>query len=154
MKTILTSALVFVGLTLFAQTPAKTTTQSKPTSTTATTATTELSPKAKALCKEWVLTQTELFGDLRSPDDIQKNDKLILMENGRYRLIYNNVAEGGTWTLDKTNTWITLTKDDGTIKKFKVLETTDKKLKIDYRDADDIHNVLIYSPAVATTQTK
>ena len=147
MKTILTSALLLVALAGFAQTPAKTTTT---TTTTTSTQTATLSPKAKAMCKEWNLSKTENFGDLRNPDEIQKGDRFILMDNGRYRLIYNGVAEGGTWTIDKANVWITLTKDDGTVKKFKVLESTDSTLKVDYRDADDIHNILIYAPASST----
>lgn len=153
MKTILTSALLLTAIFGFAQTPSTSTTTSKPT-VTASTQTATLSPKAKAMCKEWALSKTENFGDLRNPDDIQKNDKLILMENGRYRLIYNGVAEGGTWTIDKANVWITLTKEDGSVKKFKVLESTDSTLKVDYRDADDIHNILIYAPASTPAQTK
>lgn len=143
MKTILTSALLLAAIAGFAQTPTKSTT----TTTTTSTQTATLSTKAKAMCKEWSLSKTELFGDLRNPDDIQKNDKFILMENGRYRLVYKGVAEGGTWTIDKANTWITLTTDAGEIKKFKVIESTDSTLKIDYRDADDVHNILIFAPA-------
>lgn len=152
MKTILTSALLLAAIAGFAQTPAKTTT----TTTAPTTATQApaLSTKAKAMCKEWSLSKTELFGDLRTPDEIQKNDRFILMENGRYRLVYNGVAEGGTWSIDKANVWITLTKDDGTIKKFKVIESSDTMLKIDYRDADDIHNVLIFAPASTAAPAK
>lgn len=147
MKTILTSALLFLGLVAFAQTPA-------PAPAASSTVSTALSLKAKSLCKEWSLVKTENFGDQHSPTDQQKNDRFILMENGRYRLIMNGTAEGGTWTIDKANVWITLTADDGSVKKFKVMESTDSSLKIDYRDADEIHNVLYYSTAAATVQPK
>lgn len=147
MKTILTSVLLLAAGALFAQAPATKTT------TTTTVATTQqapvLSDKAKALCKEWQLTKVELFGDPRDPEANQKSDRLILLKEGRYRLIYNGVAEGGTWTIDKANTWITLTTDAGAVKKFKVLESTDTTLKIDYKDADDIHNVLLYTAGPA-----
>lgn len=146
MKTIFTSALLLCAFAGFAQTPAKAGSTGTATTTTTTQTTPVLSAKAKSLCKEWSLSKTENFGDLRNPDENQKGDRFILMENGRYRLIYNGVAEGGTWTIDKANTLITLTKDDGTVKKFKILESTDSSLKIDYRDADDIHNILIYAP--------
>lgn len=148
MKTILTSALLCLGLVSFAQT------QQKAPATATATQTTVLTPKAKSLCKEWNLSKTENFGDQHDPSEQQKNDKLILMENGRYRLIYNGVAEGGTWTLDKANVWLTLTTDNGTVKKFKVIESTDKSLKVDYRDETDIHNILYYAPAASTTQGK
>ncbi len=142
MKNILTSALLLVGVSMFAQTAQ---TNSTATQTTTTTATTTLTPKAKALCKTWNLSQTENFGDVHQPTAEQKGDLFLLMDNGRYRLIMNGVAEGGTWTLSKDNLWITMTTDAGLIKKFKVLESTEKSLKVDYRDADDIHNILYYS---------
>ena len=139
MKKILTTLLLFVGLAAFAQTAQQANTSTNQTATTA------LSPKAKSLCKTWSLTKTENFGDQHNPTDAQKKDQIILMETGRYRMIMDGVAQGGTWTLDKSNTLLTLTKDDGTIIKLKVLESTDTTLKVDYRDADDIHNILYYT---------
>ncbi|GAB4131015.1 MAG: hypothetical protein Fur0041_00890 [Bacteroidia bacterium] len=103
-----------------------------------------LSAKAKALCKEWTLVKTEVFGVESEPKSDQKSDRLILLEGGRYRLIYNGTAEGGTWTIDKSNTWITMTSDNGAIKKFRILQSSDKTLKIDYKDSDDVHNTLFY----------
>jgi hypothetical protein len=148
MKTILSSALLIFGLTCFAQTPATKTPAAQ------TQASTTLSPKAKSLCKEWSLSQTENFGDVHKPSDEQKSDRLVLAESGNYRLIMNGKAEGGSWSLDKSNTWLTLTAADGTIKKFKVLESTETSLKVDYRDADDIHNILYYTAATPVNQQK
>jgi hypothetical protein len=88
---------------------------------------------------------TENFGDQHKPTEAQKNDLMLLMEDGHYRLIMDGTAEGGTWALSKDNLWITLTSSTGAIKKFKVLESTATSLKVDYRDADDIHNILMYS---------
>lgn len=136
MKKILTIALFFVGASLFAQTPAATTT---PTQSPA------VNPKAKAISKNWYLSETENFGDKHKPTAEQKNDMLNLLDGGHYRLIMNGVAESGTWTLSKDNLWITLTASTGEVKKFKVLESSETTLKVDYRDADDIHNILIYS---------
>jgi len=150
MKRIIILSALFFGLAIFTQAMAQTATST----TTSASQTTALSAKAKSLCKEWQLSKTENFGDQHDPTDQQKGDKLILMDNGRYRLIYNGAAEGGTWTLDKSNVWITLTQDDGTVKKFKVLESTDNSLKVDYRDADDVHNILYYSTSVAGTKAK
>jgi hypothetical protein len=138
MKKIFTIALLFIGASAFAQTSTSTTTTSTQTAP-------ALTPKAKALCKTWKLTTTENFGDQHQPTDKQKNDLLLLMEGGRYRLIMDGVAEGGTWTFSKDNLWITLTTESGSVKKLKVLESTESSLKVDYRDADDIHNILIYS---------
>ncbi len=139
MKKILTIALLFIGASAFAQTSTST------TPATQTPAPATLTPKAKTLCKAWTLSMTENFGDQHKPTEIQKNDLLNLMEDGHYRLILNGVAEGGTWILSKDNLWITMTSSTGAVKKFKVLESTATSLKIDYRDADEIHNILIYA---------
>ena len=104
-----------------------------------------LSAKAKTLCKEWKLSATETWDLRQNPTETQKGDLLNLMETGRYRLIMDGVAEGGTWKVDGANKWITLTSDAGAEKKFQVLSQTDTELKVDYRDGDGTHNVLIYS---------
>lgn len=147
MKKILTLALLFAGVSLFGQTA----TQSKAKTTTTATQTTPTAngSKAKMLYKTWALTMTENFGDQHKPSDTQKNDLLNVMEGGRYRLIKDGVAEAGTWTLSKDNLWLTLTNDAGEVKKFKIMELTDSSLKVDYRDADDIHNILMYAPQAA-----
>lgn len=120
----------------------------------ATGATTQTAPtltaKQKTLCKEWKLTATETWDLRQNPTDAQKGDLLNLMETGRYRWIYDGVAEGGTWTVDAGNKWITLTSDAGVVKRLQVLSQTDAELKVDYRDADGTHNILIYGTGTAT----
>ncbi|CAN5285645.1 hypothetical protein BH09BAC5_BH09BAC5_00240 [soil metagenome] len=140
MKKLFTLAIMFFSVSMFAQSV------SIGTNTTTTTTTTN-GTKADALCKTWNLSMTENFGDQHKPTDVQKNDIFMLMQGGRYRLIMDGAAEGGTWTLSKDNLWITLTSDAGAIKKFKVIESSDSSLKVDYRDADDIHNIIYYSAA-------
>ncbi|MBI3511705.1 MAG: hypothetical protein HY064_13675 [Bacteroidetes bacterium] len=123
--------------------------QTKTTSTTTTTTTASstgaLSEKAKQLCKTWTLSKTENFGDQHDPTAEQKGDKLSIMDNGQYQFVYNGTSESGTWTLDKSNVWLTLTSSTGTVKKLKILEQTETSLKVDYRDEIDIHNFLYYS---------
>jgi len=143
MKNLFTTLIVLIGLSSFAQT-------AKPKATISTTqaqagTTTALTPKAKALCKTWLLSKTENFGDLHNPSDAQKGDQIMLMESGQYRMVMEGVGQGGTWTLDNSNVWLILTKNDGTVIKLKIIESTDSTLKIDYRDADDVHNILYYS---------
>ncbi len=151
MKIVFTAALLFIGFTMFGQsTQTKSTTQNSTVSTTGSSTT---NPKANSLCKTWYLSQTENFGDVHKPTDQQKGDLLLLMDGGRYRIIMNGVAEGGTWSLSKDNLWISFTSDSSVVKKFKIIESTDKGLKVDYRDADEVHNILYYS-IDAPTQTK
>jgi hypothetical protein len=139
MKAILTTALLLVSFISFSQNRATTT--SAPAQTT-----------TSKFVNTWTLTQTEVFGDIHKPTADQAKDQLIIQADGHYRLIYNGVAEGGTWAVDKTNTMLTLTKEDGTIKKFKVLEFTATSLKVDYRDATEIHNILYYLPTASNSK--
>lgn len=145
-KTLFTFALCATMTAAFAQARTTTTPAPSTTTTTAQTAPT-LTAKQKTLAKEWKFIRSESFDLSQPPTEAQKGDLVNLMENGRYRLILDGVAEGGTWTVDAACKWITMTSDAGVVKKFQVLSQTDKELKVDYRDADGTHNVLIYSPA-------
>lgn len=147
MKTLFTLVLCASFTVAFAQTtkpaPAP---QPAPTAQSAPT----LSAKQKTVAKEWKFVRSESFDLSQPPTDAQKNDLVNLMENGRYRLILDGVAEGGTWTVDAGCKWITMTSDAGVVKKFQILSQTEKEMKVDYRDADGTHNVLIYAPATTS----
>lgn len=149
MKTLFTLLLASSVTLAVAQTRQTATPTSPAPATTQTTPV--LSPKAKAICKEWKLLRTENFDLVQQPTDKEKGDLLNLMDNGRYRLIYEGAAEGGTWTLDASGKWITLTSDIGGTKKFQIVSQTDKEMKIDYRDEDGTHNILIYGASTSTT---
>lgn len=136
----LTAALAQTTKPAPAPAPAPTTAQSAPT----------LSAKQKTLVKEWKFVRSESFDLSQPPTEAQKNDLVNLMESGRYRLILDGVAEGGTWTVDAGCKWITMTSDAGVVKKFQILSQTEKEMKVDYRDADGTHNVLIYAPATTS----
>lgn len=139
MKTLFTlilCATMTVGFAQARQEAAPTATQTAPT----------LSEKQKTLCKTWKFTGSESFDLPQPPTEAQKNDLVNLMADGRYRLILDGVAEGGTWTVDAGCKWITMTTDAGVVKKFQVLAQTDSSLKVDYRDGDGTHNVLLYAP--------
>ncbi len=109
-----------------------------------------LSAKQKTLCKDWKFIRSESFDLVQQPTEAQKGDLVSLMESGRYRLILDGVAEGGTWTVDAACKWITMTSDAGVVKKFQVLSQTESELKVDYRDSDGTHNVLVYGTGTAT----
>jgi len=142
MKTLATLILSVCITAAFAQQSKPAPTQTTPTSTVTPTPT--LSAKGKTLCKEWKLIRLESFDLVTKPNEQQKGDLVNYMENGRYRLVYDGVAEGGTWTVDAAHVWITMTSDAGEIKKYKIMSQTDSELKIFYRDADGTHNVLVY----------
>ena len=142
MKNIFTTACLLVACIGFAQTT------SRPTTTTTTTTTT--TSRATQLCREWKIQKTENFGEQHEPTEAQRGDKMTINSNGTYTLIMNGVTETGTWVLDKPGTLLTLTSSASVIKKFKILEASDAALKIDYRDADDIHNIVFYTATPAS----
>ncbi|HEU4718672.1 MAG TPA: hypothetical protein VFU15_12595 [Bacteroidia bacterium] len=152
MKKLFTIGFISLGLMSFAQTSKPTTATSGTTGASATQST--LTPKEKILCRTWVLSKTEVFGVEKGPQDDQKNDQLVVQENGRYRLIYNGVAEGGTWVLDKGGIWLTLTSDAGVVRKFKIVSMTEQQLQVDYKDSDDVHNNIYYVPVNADGTNK
>jgi len=135
MKKILTLAFLslFIGFSLNAQTPSKA-------------ATTVPAEKSKALAKSWTFAGSENFSLEQAPTEAQKNDVLMLMTDGRFRWIYNGNPVVGTWTADKSNTMISLTQDvTNEVFKIKVLHLASDRMKVDYRDKDDVHNILIYT---------
>ncbi len=138
-KTFFTILLCVTMTLAYAQTPA-------PAAASNTHVAPTLSEKQKTLCKTWKFTGSESFDLPQPPTAAQKNDLVNLMADGRYRLILDGVAEGGTWTVDAGCKWITMTSDAGVVKKFQVLTQTDSSLKVDYRDGDGTHNVLLYAP--------
>ncbi|MGL5891962.1 MAG: lipocalin family protein [Bacteroidia bacterium] len=103
------------------------------------------SAKVKALYGTWTFIGSETFSMPQDPNDAQKNDVLTLNADGTFKFILDGTEHTGKWTSDAAATLITLT--DGTsnqVFKLKVLEKTAKRLKVDYRDKDDVHNILIY----------
>jgi hypothetical protein len=145
MKTLFTLVICASFTAAFAQT---TKPAAAPTPAPTTQTTPALSTKQKSVAKEWKFVRSESFDLSQPPTEAQKNDLVFLMENGRYRLILDGVAEGGTWSVDAGCKWITMTTEAGAVKKFQILSQTETELKVDYRDGDGTHNVLIYSSVV------
>ncbi|MFN8712639.1 MAG: hypothetical protein ACK5Z2_07285 [Bacteroidota bacterium] len=103
------------------------------------------SAKVKALYGTWTFIGSETFSMPQDPNDAQKTDVLILNADGSFTFKMDGTEHKGKWVADASATLITLT-DESTNEVFKlrVLEKTAKRLKVDYRDKDDVHNILIY----------
>ncbi|MCA6362074.1 MAG: hypothetical protein IM638_03495 [Bacteroidetes bacterium] len=106
---------------------------------------TQPTAKAKALYGTWTFIGSETFSMPQDPNDKQKTDVLVLNADGSFRFVMDGVEHQGKFIIDAAATWITLT--DATtneVFKLKVIEKTATRLKVDYRDKDDVHNILIY----------
>jgi len=135
MKKVFTLFAILIATVSFAQT--RPTGNTAPTTTTAT--------KADALIGEWFLSKVEVASVEQDPSAQQRGDKLVLEKGGRYRLIYNGVAEGGTYTGNANATLIVLTSDAGVSRKFTVLNSSSISLKVDYKDDTGTHNIMVYT---------
>lgn len=106
---------------------------------------TGLSAKVKLLCGTWRFVGSATFDMPQDPTEKQKADLLTLDEAGTFRFVLEGTDHTGKWIADNAATLITLTDEKtNEVFKLKVLEKTATRLKVDYRDKDEIHNILIY----------
>ncbi len=131
----LTAALLFspvVSTTMLAQQP----TTKQPA---------QASAKVKALYGTWTFIGSETFSMPQDPNDAQKTDVLVLNADGTFTFKMDGTEHKGKWMSDAAASLITLTDETtNEVFKLRVLEKTAKRLKVDYRDKDDVHNILIY----------
>lgn len=154
MKNLFASALTMMALFIGTQSFAQTTKGSTTTTTTTTTATSTLSPKAKMLCKTWQIKSIEAWAVAHDATDAEKKDLFYLGEDGNCRFIWGGTTYAGKWTIDKSNTWMKITTNDGQTVNIKVTSVSDSELHTDYKDKDDQHNLVTYivNPASSSGQ--
>lgn len=100
--------------------------------------------KSLMLQASWKFAGAEVFGQLALPEKEQQSDRLQCTQEGKYTWVYNGNATQGLWMLDKAGVWLTLTPSNGAVVKMRILELTPQKLKVDFKDADEIHYILVY----------
>lgn len=103
-----------------------------------------LSPQMQKLCKVWTFTGSEAWGVVAEPTAEQKGDKIEFKSDMSYSWSYNGKMESGTWTSDKSAVWVSLKTSEGVTKRLKVVKVDAASLEIDYKDQDDVHNMLRY----------
>jgi|GEM_PF-6058185 outer membrane lipoprotein-sorting protein len=103
-----------------------------------------LSPQMQKLCKAWSFTGSEAWGVVAEPTAEQKSDRIEFKTDMSYSWTYNGKVESGTWTSDKSAVWVSLKTSDGVTKRLKVVKVDATSLEIDYKDQDDVHNMLRY----------
>lgn len=92
--------------------------------------------------KTWKLTQVERFGVTKAPNDQQKNDMIMLNNDGTFKMVIDGVEKTGTWT---RGSWMSLKPADGSpMMPVKIESCEGSTFKIDYRD-EDVHNHFTYS---------
>lgn len=104
-----------------------------------------LSEKAKMLCKTWIFSEMEEFSKKYSPTDAQKEDQMVLMEDGAMFLTKNGENKKGSWTLSKDDKWIMFTTEEEETLKFEIKSLTQKNLTYEYQDPDLIRATYTYT---------
>lgn len=132
-KAILLSFALFLGTALFAQ---KKAVKGAPASKQ------PVSHVGKCYAdKKWKIYKVEKFGQEKDPNDVMKNDFLLLKGDGSFTIMYKGVDKFGTYSgggilqlkmADGSETW-----------PFKIISCDGSMFKADYRDGDT-HNILTY----------
>lgn len=142
-KTLMLSFALFLASAVLAQT--KTSTKTGTATKAPVGGTTRAVTATPADCyinKTWKLTQVERFGVTKSPNDAQKNDMIMLSNDGTFKMVIDGVEKTGTWT---RGSWMSLKPaDGGPLMPVKIESCEGTTFKIDYRD-EDVHNHFTYS---------
>lgn len=112
-----------------------------------TSATTTVIPKDSLLMGMWKLSAVEEFAVKAPPAEKQKDDAATFMKDRTAFVTLNGQKITGTWELDKSQKWITVTEDGTAAKwKFKLMKVDAKEMIYEYQDADQIRTIFYFEP--------
>jgi hypothetical protein len=106
----------------------------------------KLSKNDSLMCaKEWKVVSVEEWAVKSKPDEKHKDDMLIMGLDGKYNLILFGNKKEGTWT--RSGQYIYFVDiPSGEKFSYKVVSVEPKKIKVDYRDADEVHSIFEMEP--------
>jgi hypothetical protein len=91
---------------------------------------------AEKLTKKWKITAYETFGVKEDLKENQKKDFLQFNADKTYKGIENGNEVTGTWSVEKTNTYLTTTNSKNKeTRSYKIYSVSDKEAVIEYKDA-------------------
>jgi len=132
-RTILTLLkIVSIGILSFAQEKAPTP-KAKPTKQAATPA---AALHDEGLCKAWKMVNYERFSVVNLPTEMEMKDGVTFVSDGAVFLTLQGLQKTGSWSNDKTRTWITLLFDNSEKYKFKINTLTPNQFVFTYQDPD------------------
>jgi hypothetical protein len=101
----------------------------------------------KSYCgKEWKLVSTEEFGVEAGPAENMQKDQAMFSEDGKVKITLYGKTTEGKWTIDNTQTWISIT-DDKTKEKFylKLIQSNDPDdMILEYKDVHLVKTKMVY----------
>lgn len=90
----------------------------------------------EAFCKAWKMVNYERFSVVNLPAENEKKDGVTFVADGTVFLTIEGVAKTGTWSNDKTRTWVNMLFDNGEKFKFKVVTLTADQFIYTYQDPE------------------
>jgi hypothetical protein len=89
------------------------------------------------LSKKWSLSAVEEFGVEYPPSETQKNDEIELKKDQTCTVVENGKKYTGTWSLDKSRTYIICNLNSGSIKRqYKIISVKDEEAVFEYQSPD------------------
>lgn len=90
----------------------------------------------EALCKAWRMVNYERFSVVNLPEENQKKDGVTYVDDGTVFFTFDGVQKTGTWSNDKTRTWVNMIFDNGEKYKFKIITLTADQFVYTYQDRE------------------
>jgi len=103
-------------------------------------------PDFKTYCdKQWTLKAIEEFGVESLPEDPMKKDEAFFSSDGKTKIRMFGKNIEGKWTIDKVQTYITITdaKNQKTILKY-YPSAIPENLTLEYKDPDYVKTKMVY----------
>lgn len=88
------------------------------------------------LSKEWNIKGYERFGVVDEPSKDQKNDKVSFKPDNSCSITENGKNYTGTWSIDKTKTYIMCSLSGGIKRNYKIISVKNKEAIIEYQTPD------------------
>jgi hypothetical protein len=106
----------------------------------------KLSKNDSIMCsKDWKTVVVEKEGKKTKPGDNYKNDMLSMKLNGKYNLVLEGNPKAGSW--NRAGQFIYFTDSLSSEKIiYQVIEVEQKKLKLEYHDANQVQSVFEMKP--------
>ncbi|MFL5727909.1 MAG: hypothetical protein ACJ75J_00360 [Cytophagaceae bacterium] len=101
----------------------------------------------KSYCgKQWKLTATEEFGVEGDPEENMQKDEAFFGEDGKVKITLFGKMIEGKWTIDNTQTYITVSNEKTKEKTFlKVIQTDNPaEMTLEFKDTNLVKTKMIY----------
>ena len=102
-------------------------------------------PVTNPFCKTWNLTGEIVTGVEQAPEAIMAGDKLIINEDLTITVTFNGVETDGTYVLVGDNTWLSISLNDGSSLRLKVLNITETTLQVEHINAESVHRIFVFT---------